>query len=246
MNQDIDRLSLDQRINDLEKIKFSNNTFPSIDFDAYDDNSSLRTKDGVILKYNFDLSKILPGMKFYFCALCSTRYGIISGQNLIMGKLIIPNNLNAPNEIVFQPNNNGSESYLGDDTKPFSFPMLDGSGVGDGPFYSLDMNRFVNHSTIWPSAGMSDLQVSFLTTIQTGAYLFVSRRNDGYHIPSGVYFFRRIVTNSMLESASGLELSTTFPMYLSNYSTHHRFIRYNTVNDLPNRYKSFFPASWSV
>lgn len=228
MNQDFDRQSLDHRINDIEKIKFSNNTFPSIDFDAYEDNSILRTKDGVVFKCFYDL----PSFQLNVCGICSTRYGIISGQNLFMARLVVKNAHVMSGREGYSINLR--YRYLGEDCSNYTL-IFDIYNVAY-PWSNFGLDLF-NAKFVIPTISGADIDAlhTFDGGYSSGIYLDLSGKAT---IGQGVYFFRQIgccVNGSQQQN---------FPMFLFEDSV--GSARYNTVADLPNKYKPLFPASWSV
>lgn len=233
MNQDFDRRSLDHRINDIEKIKFSNNTFPSIDFDAYEDNSIQRTKDGVVFKCFYDF----PSFQLNICGICSTRYGIISGQNLAMARLVVKNSHVAPHREshVISIKRYG---YLGEDCSNYS--QFFDTSIGLEPWFSTSLNLFTFDATLPHAISSNRVEMIHNFDNGNGACISIQTYGGTQTINQGVYFLRRIGCNLIGNQKQNL------PMYLSEYGRSNGFERYNTVADLPNKYKPLFPASWSV
>lgn len=230
MNQDFDRRSLDHRINDIEKIKFSNNTFPSIDFDAYEDNSILRTKDGVVFKCFYDL----PSFQLNICGICSTRYGIISGQNLAMARLVVKNASNPYKEGYVIPIRRYGD--LGEDCSTYA--LLNDPNVGLDLAFNVGLNFFSVVVALPHTTSSSRTVMTHIIGDGYGASLYIDKVGTGSGMGQGVYFSRGIGCNLIGTQRQNV------PMYL--FSSELAFVRYNTVSDLPNKYKPLFPASWSV
>lgn len=229
MSNDFDRISLDQRINKIEKTKGNIRTkFPSIDFDQYPDNSIIRNKDGLIFKYSGE-SISQSGSKIYVCGICSTPYGLISGRSLLMFKLDVP--------ATFKPDSNiGNDTYikmpdLGEDCSSVIWNAVN-SGLVNG--------TYVGH-TLFMWKVLFDRSKLFLVSLSPLGVCFQFDRSGNHTISNGVYFGRIVGGNVFLQNEASAGRA---PILVTTGDVPYN--RYNRASDLPAKWKPLFPASWSV
>lgn len=230
MSDDFDRISLDQRINKLETMKFhTNNNFPSIDFDQHPDNSIIRNKDGIIFKYSGELP-VEPynlSNKIYVCGITIPSYGLVTGRSLLTFKIDAKTSSRPAYNV--SSNTYFKIPFLGEDCSSL---VLDGNNSGLLPELYICSGLFA-----WFMNIQNNMLLSFI--YPRGVCLrFIG---NALNIPTGVYFGRGIIENTYLLNNQGCGFHSGWlgPGRIPSY-------RYNNASDLPDKWKPLFPASWSV
>lgn len=244
MSVNVDRISLEERVNNLEQRPFSiQKGILGLDFDQYPDNAAKLLPEGLLIKCSVnvgDFDKSLSGFSFKVCLFTPRVLGFLGQEVLLLVRVSIDQSFKAPTQaadeyLVFPGLVNVSD--LQKENLITLIYGLIGNGFAVGPLFRapIGMNQplSINGSISFDP---------FLGTLQFGAAYYTGAR-------AGVSFLRGdyiLGTNPNPPNVGG-DLSLFLPKYFETDATNQNNVwNVNSPGDLSADIKPYFPASWSV
>lgn len=259
LNPDVDRISLDQRLNNLQDNCGSGPVDPgvntgttviknAIDFDQYPDNGFTISDKGIIFKVSIDNttpgSTFPAGMDFKMCVCLPTLHQFIIPGNItpiIIARLKLENHL--ANNISFMLtqslNNQPFIDYCNGDTNFSLLRLFFGSSSLPRIFAYSNIQNTPFEAEVQNQTDNRDGSIFTIDyNVMVNSFKITKNPDSTIQNNSGVYYgaFQRCILN------------TRDNWVFSGYTVLGGNLGYgiivNQPNDLPNWYRQIYPQSW--
>lgn len=246
MNPDIDRISLDERISNLEQMQSNNGgNIPSIDFDQFPDNCSRLLPNGYVFKFSIDnlgrLDSSMDGVGVKICLFSPRVVGFLFQHIFILARVAVTKVVNfaAVQNVVWESLIPDGEIAL---SKENMAPPPSANMFGYFVPFTFGSTIFANLFTNANGSALGQFAKGFSFNPYNGVVSIL----PAYQIQATTLYpsigFTRYLVKRMTNTLSSMELFR--PQIMKNIGGMQNTVA--TLSSLTPEFKSFFPTSWSV